>query len=215
MIKKSDFIEIEYTGKLKEDGTVFDTTDEQTAKDNHLYKETAEYGPLIICVGEQHLLSGLDKFLIGKELGSYNIELKPEDAFGKKSAKLVQLIPARKFTEHNIKPAPGLSVNVDGSVGFVKTVSGGRILVDFNHPLSGKELNYGIKVIRVVTDKKEQVQSILEIILSIRKKDAEIAVNNNECTIKIKQKFPDEVIKKMEEKIKELCQLSKVEITAE
>jgi len=214
-VKKNDFIEIEYTGKLKEDGAVFDTTDKKAAQDNHLYREDAEYGPIIICVGEKHVLKGLDEFLIGKEPGSYNIELKPEDAFGKKNPKLIQLIPSKKFTEHDIKPMVGLSVNVDGAVGFIKAVSGGRVLVDFNHPLSGKELVYGIKVLRVVNDKKEQVQSLLSLILSAGKEEADIKVKDNACTVKLKKKFPEEVLRKVEEKVKELAKLSKIEITAE
>ena len=31
-IKKGDFIEVEYTGKIIDDGIVFDTTDEKVAK---------------------------------------------------------------------------------------------------------------------------------------------------------------------------------------
>ena len=37
-IKNNDFIEIEYTGKVK-DGPIFDTTDEKIAKDNNIYNE--------------------------------------------------------------------------------------------------------------------------------------------------------------------------------
>jgi len=214
-IKKNDFIEIGYTGKLKEDGSVFDTTDEKTARENHLYREGAEYGPIIICVGEKHVLKGIDKFLIGKEPGNYTVGLKPEEAFGKKNPKLVQLIPARKFTEHNIKPVPGLSVNIDGVIGFVKAVSGGRVLVDFNHPLASKELVYDIAIKRVVTDKKEQVQSLLDLILSVKNDEAEIEIRDKECRAKLKKKLPEEVLRKVEDKIKELVQLSKIEITAE
>lgn len=214
-VKKNDFIEVTYTGKLKDDGSVFDTTDEKTAKDSHLYKEGAEYGPIIICVGEKHVLKGLDEFLIGKDAGNYTIDLKPEDAFGKKNTKLIQLIPSKKFTEHGIKPAPGLSVNVDGNVGLVKAVSGGRILVDFNHPLSGKGLVYEMVIKRIVTDMKEQVQSLLDLILSIRKGEAEISIAEGSCTVKIKKKLPKEVLKKVEDKIKELVKLSKIEITTE
>ena len=70
-IKKGDFIEIEYTGRLKEEGFVFDTTDEKIAKEHDLYNSKAAYGPLTICVGEHHVIHGLDEALIGKEKGSY------------------------------------------------------------------------------------------------------------------------------------------------
>ena len=214
-VKKNDFIEIEYTGKLKDDGTVFDTTDKDTAKEHNMYREEADYGPIIICVGEKHVLKGLDEFMIGKEPGNYTVEVKPEEAFGKKNPKLIQLVPSKKFTEHDIKPMVGLSINIDGVIGLIKAVSGGRVLVDFNHPLSGKDLVYDIKILRVVNDKKEQVQSLLSLILSADKKDSEIEIKDNSCTVKLKKKFPDEVLKKVEEKIKELAKLSKIEITAE
>ncbi|MBN2112472.1 peptidylprolyl isomerase [Candidatus Woesearchaeota archaeon] len=215
MIKKNDFIEIEYTGRLKEEGAVFDTTDEKTAKESHLYREDMEYGPITVCIGEKHVLKGIEDFIIGKDVGSYTIDIKPEDAFGKKNAKLIQMIPSRKFTEHGIKPVPGLSVNVDGMIGLVKSASGGRILVDFNHPLAGKELVYDIKVRKIVTGKEEQIRSLLSLILSLKKEDSEIELKDKEAKVKIKKKFPDEVLKKVGEKIKELAQLSKIELTAE
>jgi len=214
-VKKNDFIEIEYTGKLKDEGSVFDTTHENVAKENHLHREDAEYGPIIICVGEKHVLKGLDEFIIGKEPGEYSIDVNCEEAFGKKNPKLIQLIASKKFTEHNIKPMVGLSVNIDGAIGLVKAVSGGRIMVDFNHPLSGKDLVYDMKILRVVNDKKEQVESLLGLILSIKKENAEIDIKESDCKIKLKQKFPEEVLKKVKEKIKELVKLSKIELTAE
>lgn len=215
MIKKNDFIEIEYTGKLKDDGSVFDTTDEKTAKENHLYREDAQYGPITVCIGEKHILKGLEDFIVGKEPGKYTIEVSPEEGFGKKNAKLIQMIPARKFTEHNIKPMPGLTVNVDGMIGVIKTASGGRILVDFNHPLAGKDLIYDVEVKRAVTDKKEQIQSLLNIVLSLKKEDSEIKIEEGNAKIKIKKKFPDAVLKQVESKINELVEVSKSEITTE
>ena len=145
-VSKKDFIEIEYTGKLKEDNIVFDTTDEKVAKENNLETHSG-YEPVIICVGQEQLLKGIDKNLEGKDIGKeYDIEIKPEDAFGNKNAKLIQLIPTAKFKKQNIQPMPGIQLNIDGMVGTIKTVSGGRTLVDFNHPLAGKELLYKIKI---------------------------------------------------------------------
>ena len=44
------------------------------------------------------------------------------------------------FKKENITTQPGLQITVDEAVGMVKTVSGGRVIVDFNHPLSGKDI---------------------------------------------------------------------------
>ena len=60
MIQKNDFIEIEYTGKTKDEGIIFDTTDEKLAKEQGFLQENAAYGPVIICVGQNQVISGLD-----------------------------------------------------------------------------------------------------------------------------------------------------------
>jgi FKBP-type peptidyl-prolyl cis-trans isomerase SlyD len=175
MLQKNDFIEIEYTAKTKNDGIIFDTTDEKIAKENKLDQENTPYGPIIICIGQNQVIAGLDKDLEGKEAGKeYTITLQPEDAFGKKSAKLVQLIGTRKFIEQQIAPQPGLQVNIDGMMVTIKTVSGGRVLVDFNHPLSGKVIEYSLKINRKVEDDLEKLKGYLKLGTGIKEIKAEI-----------------------------------------
>ena len=53
-----------------------------------------------------------------------------------------------------------MQLNIDGVVGTVKTVTGGRTLVDFNHPLSGRELVYEVQVKKVVTDTQQKVKHL-------------------------------------------------------
>lgn len=201
-IKKGDFIEIEYTGRLKEDSAVFDTTNEQVAKDNEVHNPNAEYGPVIVCLGEGQIVAGLDEALEGKETGKHNIELPAEKAFGKKNAKLIQMVPLMKFTQHKIKPFPGLQINIDNMMGTVKTVSSGRVLVDFNHPLSGKDILYEIEIKRIVTDKKEQVESLVKLLLGI--KDAKIEIKGDNAEIQMKPELPPQIAEEMKKKIKEL-----------
>jgi len=212
-VKQGDFIEIEYTGRLKDDNAVFDTTIEQTAKDNDIHNPNAEYSPVIICLGEGQIVPGLDKALQGKDTGKHKIELPAEKAFGKKDAKLIQMVPLRKFTEHKIKPFPGLQINIDNAMGTVKTVSSGRVLVDFNHPLSGKDLVYEIEIKRVVTDKKEQVDSLLKLLLGI--KDAKTKIKDNKAEIELKAKLPPPMEEELKKKIKELVKLDDAEFVKE
>jgi FKBP-type peptidyl-prolyl cis-trans isomerase SlyD len=214
-VKKKDFIEIEYTGKTKEDNIIFDTTSEEVAKKNNIHSEYSIYGPVVICVGEGQLLKGLDHKIEGKEIGEYTFDLKAEEAFGKKNAKLIRLVPISKFKEQGIKPEQGMQLNIDGTVSTIKSVSGGRVLVDFNHPLSGRDLVYDIVIKRMVGDKKEQIMSLLSVILSIGKKDAEVDVKEGEAKIKIKKKgLPKEVLGRMAEEIKRLVSgIKKVDIT--
>ncbi|MBN1646312.1 peptidylprolyl isomerase [Candidatus Woesearchaeota archaeon] len=156
-IKENDFIEINYTGRT-EDGVVFDTTVEQTAKENGLAQDPEKkFKPVIICVGKGQILLGIDHKLIGKDIGKHKFHLQDIEAFGKKNAKLIQLIPMSAFKKQGMNPQPGMELNIDDKYGIVKTVGGGRVLVDFNHPLASHELDYEIEVKRIVTDLKEQV----------------------------------------------------------
>ena len=173
IVKKHDFVDIEYTGRLKEDNSVFDTK------------------IAVICVGENTLLKSVEERMIGMETGKeYSFEISAEQAFGRKDAGLLQLIPLSKFRQQNIQPVPGLQLNIDGVFGIVKTVSGGRCYVDFNHPIAGKDLAYEIKINRIVDDDKEKINSLLNFQLDI--KDAKIELNEGSVTINSKSEIPKE-----------------------
>ncbi len=188
-IKKNDFVELEYTGRIKEDNSIFDTTQENVAKKEEVYDQSHEYGPVVICVGENSILKSLEEQLVGKETGKdYTFEISSENAFGKKDARLLRMIPLSKFRQQNIQPVPGLQLNIDGVFGIVKTVSGGRCYVDFNHPLSGRDLVYQVSVKRIVEDDKEKLSSLLKLHLNL--KDAEIELKDNSAAIKSKSEVP-------------------------
>ncbi|MBI2522890.1 peptidylprolyl isomerase [Candidatus Woesearchaeota archaeon] len=208
-VKKRDFVEIEYTGKIKGDNIIFDTTDENVAKENNLHGH--DFSPAIICIGEEQILKGIDKNLEGKDIGKeYKFEIKPEDAFGKKNAKLIRLIPTAKFKQQRIEPMPGMQLNIDGMVGTVKTVSGGRTLVDFNHPLAGKELLYRVKINKKVTDSKEELSGYIK--LTLGTKDFETSVENGNAKITIKNDIPQEIQERLIGEITSLIpEIKKVE----
>ena len=191
-VKHHDFVEIEYTGTIKEDGSIFDTTDEKTAKEHGSYDKKADYSPVIICIGEHNVLKSLDEKMIGKEAGrEYTFDLGPEEAFGRKDAKLIQMIPSNKFRQQKIQPVPGLQLNIDGMFGIVRTVSGGRCYVDFNHPLAGKNIVYKVKINRIVEDSKEKLNSLLR--LHLQMKDANIELNGDSAKIETKSELPKPV----------------------
>jgi FKBP-type peptidyl-prolyl cis-trans isomerase 2 len=208
MIKKGDFVELDYTGRIKDDKIVFDTTSEDTAKASDIHSQKFKYKPVIICIGENHLVKGLDDALIGKNPGKYTIEVKSENAFGKKAADLLKLIPLRLFAKDQVKPYIGLEVNVDGMIGVVRNVSGGRIIVDFNHPLAGRDLIYDIDIKRIVTDLLEQVKAVLEL-MGVNFENIDIL--DNKATITIKAKLPEEAVKALADDIKKITGLKTVD----
>mgnify|MGYP001574579688 CR=1 FL=1 len=211
-IQLHDFIEIDYTGKLA-DGTVFDTTNEKVAKEHHLHSQNPnhKYKPAVICVGERQLLPGLDMQLVDKELETeYTVTLPPEKAFGKRDIKQVKIIPMNMFRQHNVQPQPGLQVDVDGEMGLVTRVSGGRVMVNFNHPLAGKEVVYSYKVLRKVTDQKEKVTAFLSAILRLPAEAMKIEVKDDAATVTIPGELPAQISTILAQKLVQLTGLKDI-----
>jgi len=191
MLNENDFIEIDYIARIKDNG-IFDLTNKEIAKENNIYNKDFKYKPVIICLGKGDIIKGLDSKIIGKDIGKYTIELNPEEGFGKKDGKLIKLVPTKEFTKQNIKPMPGMQLNLDGFIGRIISVTGGRTLVDFNNPLSGKNLVYEIEIKRRITDKKEQLEGFLDILF----KDYKLELKDDEAVIDTK------ISKEMEESLK-------------
>jgi FKBP-type peptidyl-prolyl cis-trans isomerase SlyD len=196
--KKHDFVEIEYTGKL-EDGSIFDTTDAEIARKYKLGNQNSTFTPAVICLGEDHVLKGMESQI--KELGTFKVKLAPEQAFGKKDSKLLKLMPMKIFVKEKLRPVVGLEVNIDGMYGIVRSVSGGRVIVDFNHPLSGKTLEYDVKVNRQITDTLEKARAVFKNEMRIAENILEL--KEDKLVIK-EEKFPTEVIDNVKKRILEL-----------
>lgn len=190
IVKKGDFIQLNYTAKIKEGNVIFDTTYPDVAKEAHLHlRHTPK--PLTICAGEKHVLEGLDEHLIGKKFDKFTVEIPTEKAFGKKSAKLLQLVPKKVFTKEKIQPYVGLEVNIDNQVGVIRSASGGRIIVDFNHPLAGKDLIYDVEIVKAIEDKKEQITALFDI---LRMPYDAVAVKDNKAEVTVEYQMPPQFI---------------------
>jgi len=157
--KKHDFIELEFIGKNISDNEVFDTNiKEEATKINPRVKEVK---PLVVCIGADMVVKGLDEELIDKETGKkYVAKLSPEKAFGKRDGKLIKLVPKRFFIEQKINPLPGMTLALDNSLVKVVSSSGGRVMIDFNNPLAGKDVEYEFTIKRILSDNREKVNAI-------------------------------------------------------
>ena len=163
-VKEGDFIRLEYTGKVQETGNVFDTTDENVAEEASIKLDNKSYGAIPIIVGGGHVLKGLDEALIGMEEGEEKtVEITPEEGFGLRDPKLLQLIPMGEFKKQGMKPEVGMAITSDGVTGIIRSVSGGRVRVDFNHELAGKNLKYNIRVVKEIEDDIDKVKSMIEL----------------------------------------------------
>ncbi len=161
-IEKGDFILVDYVGKIKETNEVFDTTIEEVAKKEGLYKEGGIYEPKLVVVGEGWVLKALDESLLNLEVGkTEKIEIPPEKAFGHRDPEKVKLIPLRRLTSRGITPKLGERIEIDGKLAIVRTIGSGRVQLDFNHPLAGKTLVYEVTVKKKLEEKKEKIAALI------------------------------------------------------
>jgi peptidylprolyl isomerase len=181
-INKKDFIEITFTGKVK-DGEIFDSNISEDVKKLNPSISDEKIKPFIFCVGEGMFLDSIDEFLINKELKEYEIELTPEKAFGKRNPSLIKIIPLRIFKEKNANPYPGMAFNFDGQIGKILSVSGGRVITDFNNPIAGKDVVYTLNVKRKINDLNEKVRALMDFFF---RKEFEFEVNEKDKKLIIK-----------------------------
>lgn len=198
-IKEGDFIRLNYTGKVQETGEIFDTTNEEVAEETGLKTENKVFGAIPIAVGVGHVLKGLDKGLVGMEVGEKKeIEVSPEDGFGLRDPKLLQLIPMREFQRQNMKPQVGMTITMEGQPGKIRSISGGRVTVDFNHEFAGKTLVYDVEVEKIIEDDEEKVYGIIELQYpnpNMKPEDHEVKIEDGKIMIYLSEmaKFDNQV----------------------
>jgi len=161
-IEKGDFIIIDYVGRIKETGEIFDTTIEDIAKKEGVYEEGQIYEPKLVVIGEGWILKALEEKLLEMDEGQKaTIEIPPEQAYGKRDPEKVRIIPLRRLVSKGITPRPGMRVNVDGRIATVRTVGAGRVQLDFNHPLAGKTLVYEVTIVKKIETPKEKIRALI------------------------------------------------------
>jgi peptidylprolyl isomerase len=138
-VKKGDRVKIHYKGTLK-DGTVFESN----------------FGgaPLEFSVGKGKVIKGFETAVLGMSPGeTKTVTIKPADGYGQKDPALQWTVPAAELpagtavavgTEVSFRTAAGTAVD-----GRILKIDGGNVLVDGNHPLSGRNLTFEIKLVSI------------------------------------------------------------------
>jgi FKBP-type peptidyl-prolyl cis-trans isomerase SlpA len=109
--------------------------------------------PATFTVGDGSLLPGFERAMFGLTPGSdEQLRIAAADGFGEPREENLRLMPLAQFGA-NVVPEPGLVVSfasADGELpGVVKSVRGELVVVDFNHPLAGKDLIFDVSILKV------------------------------------------------------------------
>ena len=182
-LQKADFILINYTAKVKETNEVFDTTFEDVAKKEHLYKEGRIYEPKLVVIGEKWLL--IDDAITTMELNKpATIEIPPAKAFGERDPGKVKRVPLKQLLAKEINPVVGAQIEFQGKDATVRAVGAGRVLLDFNPPLAGKTLMYDAIVANKLENNEEKISALIHRrIPMVEEKQFKLTIRDTTLTI--------------------------------
>jgi peptidylprolyl isomerase len=162
VIAERDFVLVEMTGRAVETDEVFDTTDEELAKEEGIHDENKTYGPKLVVVGEGYVLKGLDDRIPGLKLGeTAEVEIPPEEAFGERSPENVRTLPYRNLRSKGVNPVVGQQIELDGRSAMVRSVGAGRVQLDYNHPLAGRKIVYHVKATERYEGDEDKIRSLI------------------------------------------------------
>jgi FKBP-type peptidyl-prolyl cis-trans isomerase 2 len=128
------------------------------------------------------------------------VSLTIKNAYGEKNPDLIQIMPLSLLRKQGINPVPGLIIRVGEIEGIIKSISGGRVIVDFNHPLAGKDIDFEVEIIKKFDNSfdfaKELIESFIERKL-IKKEDVEIKENKIIAKSEAVKDFLEEILNKV------------------
>ncbi len=132
-------VKIHYTGKF-DDGEIFDSSKGGS--------------PLAFEVGTGQVISGFDQAVIGMQVGeTKEVHLQEDEAYGPYNQEMVFPASPDQF-EDGLIPEIGQQFQTEMEDGTpllltVKSAQNDEIILDANHPMAGKALNFHLEVISI------------------------------------------------------------------
>jgi len=138
MIENGNVVKVHYTGKL-ENGTEFDSS--------------LQRDPLEFTVGMGQLIRGFEAGVMGMNVGEKKtITITPEEGYGPVHESMVLTIP-RSNVPGDVQI--GAQLQAEGQSGepvifVVRQINEDNVIIDGNHPLAGKNLEFTIEVVDIL-----------------------------------------------------------------
>lgn len=110
--------------------------------------------PLHFRMGDHTFQPGMELALYGLKAGDeQTLTLTPEQAYGDHDPGLVQHMPLSDFSDKlqpEVEQIISFSLpNGEETMGVIHAIEDGQVTVDFNHPLSGHEVVFKVKILDV------------------------------------------------------------------
>jgi len=161
-MERGQIVWIEYEIGVKDDDELIETTDAERAAEQGLEPIP---GPVAVIVGSEGgtlpgVMEAIEEAAIDDER---EIEIAPEDAFGERDPKLIELFTIPKLRRMGVDVEEGATVKVKGREGRIIRLSGSRAWVDFNHARAGQTLRYRFRVVRAAEGPEEMARGIIDV----------------------------------------------------
>lgn len=169
MIDKEAMIKIDFTAKLTENVNpedsqkIFDTTIEEIAKSENIYKKHKSYEPMLVVLGKNWIPLGLEEQIAEAKVGDdLTTLIEAKDAYGPKDPSKIKLVARREFQKININPSIGQRVTIGSQTGTVLSVTSSRVRMDYNHVLAGKDIEYTIKIHEEIKGDENKIKELIK-----------------------------------------------------
>ena len=172
IVAVGDTVAVDYVGRL-EDGTIFDSSIEEFAKQKKGYTPGRTFEPLSFTVGAGQMIKGFDNGVIGMKLGEKKtITIAPKDAYGEAYSEqevllkyfqdiFTQTVPRENFQDVITQTVPlsalgeqakdlavGQTITAGTTKAKVTKIEGDNVTLDIENsknPFFGKKLAVGLK----------------------------------------------------------------------
>jgi len=146
-ITEKSVVSLHYKGTL-EDGSVFDSSEGRD--------------PLVFIFGTGMIIPGLEAGIDGLKAGDKKtINVKSDEAYGQRKEEAMQEVP-KEHLPQDAELKVGMQLAAQGPQGAIPVViseiKDKTVVVDFNHPLAGKDLTFDVEVIEVREATKEELE---------------------------------------------------------
>ncbi len=168
-VEDGDFVLVKITARTQK-GQIFRVSSEDDAKKAGIYDEKEAkkgyYTPEFVIVGKPGFVNeGLTETI--KEMSFFekkSVRIPPTKAFGKRDPQKIERIGIAKFRRLNEGKNPEIGKEfikqTQGQTqrGIVTNIVQGRVIVDYNHPLAGQNIDYNLEIIDKIEDFNEKIE---------------------------------------------------------
>ena len=145
-VENGQTVNLHYVGTL-EDGTEFDSSRTRNEA-------------MSVEVGSGKLIPGFEEALSGMSVGEVkSVTIEPTQAYGDVSSEAYQTVPRSafppEFTFEEGAMVQGRNPMGHSMTAKIESVSEESVVLDFNHPLAGKTLNFEIELLSIEEQQEE------------------------------------------------------------